>query len=148
MILSRRDMHPAPIANTMWRGEIKLPFAGYSVVRPLSPRLWRGSDWTSECAQRPLVNPTPSAGAGGRMFRRHTLNRAGAYGAAPGCSSPVVFPGGHRSRVTPVPIPNTEVKPATADGTAAAGLWESRSLPGVNLMKRPRVEYDARPFVV
>ena len=41
------------------------------------------------------------------------------------------LPGGHRSRVTPVPIPNTEVKPATADGTAAAGLWESRSLPGV-----------------
>ena len=35
------------------------------------------------------------------------------------------FPGGHRSRVTPVPIPNTEVKPATADGTARAGGWES-----------------------
>ena len=41
------------------------------------------------------------------------------------------FPGGHRGRVTPVPIPNTEVKPATADGTACAGVWESRSLPGV-----------------
>ena len=41
------------------------------------------------------------------------------------------FPGGHRSRVTPVPIPNTEVKPATADGTARAGGWESRSLPGI-----------------
>src|SRR5262245_61573447 len=42
------------------------------------------------------------------------------------------FPGGHRSRVTPVPIPNTEVKPATADGTACVGAWESRSLPGIN----------------
>ena len=41
------------------------------------------------------------------------------------------FPGGHRSRVTPVPIPNTEVKPATADGTVGETLWESRSLPGV-----------------
>src|SRR4030095_13599538 len=41
------------------------------------------------------------------------------------------FPGGHRSRVTPVPIPNTEVKPATVDGTARAGAWESRSLPGI-----------------
>src|SRR3954447_13530408 len=40
-------------------------------------------------------------------------------------------PGGHRSRVTPVPIPNTEVKPATADGTAWETAWESRSLPGV-----------------
>ena len=49
-----------------------------------------------------------------------------------------MLPGGHRSRVTPVPIPNTEVKPATADGTAAAGLWESRSLPGVILDTRPR----------
>ena len=42
------------------------------------------------------------------------------------------FPGGNRGRVTPVPIPNTEVKPATADGTACAGVWESRSLPGIN----------------
>ena len=41
------------------------------------------------------------------------------------------FPGGHRSRVTPVPIPNTEVKPATADGTAWETAWESRSLPGL-----------------
>ena len=46
------------------------------------------------------------------------------------------FPGGHRSRVTPVPIPNTEVKPATADGTACVGAWESRSLPGVFLPNR------------
>ena len=45
------------------------------------------------------------------------------------------FPGGHRGRVTPVPIPNTEVKPATADGTACVGVWESRSLPGFNREK-------------
>jgi hypothetical protein len=41
------------------------------------------------------------------------------------------FPGGHRRGVTPVPIPNTEVKPSTADGTARGTAWESRSLPGV-----------------
>ena len=41
------------------------------------------------------------------------------------------FPGGHRRGVTPVPIPNTEVKPSTADGTAWATAWESRSLPGL-----------------
>ena len=41
------------------------------------------------------------------------------------------FPGGHRGRVPPVPIPNTEVKPASADGTACVGAWESRSLPGI-----------------
>ena len=28
--------------------------------------------------------------------------------------------------VTPVPIPNTEVKPSKADGTLGATLWESR----------------------
>jgi hypothetical protein len=49
--------------------------------------------------------------------------------------SPNRFPGGHRSRVTPVPIPNTEVKPATADGTARVGGWESRSLPGIHCQK-------------
>jgi hypothetical protein len=41
------------------------------------------------------------------------------------------FPGGHRRGATPVPIPNTVVKPSTADGTAGVTLWESRSLPGV-----------------
>ena len=30
---------------------------------------------------------------------------------------------------TPVPIPNTEVKPFKVDGTAVARLWESRKLP-------------------
>ena len=54
-------------------------------------------------------------------------------GSAPGFLVPAAnkFPGGHRGGVTPVPIPNTEVKPSTADGTAGAGLWESRSLPGI-----------------
>ena len=32
---------------------------------------------------------------------------------------------------TPVPIPNTEVKPASADGTALETGWESRSSPGL-----------------
>jgi hypothetical protein len=41
------------------------------------------------------------------------------------------FAGGHRSRAPPVPIPNTEVKPATADGTVWETVWESRSLPAL-----------------
>ena len=32
-------------------------------------------------------------------------------------------------RVTPVPIPNTKVKPYRADGTAGEALWESRLSP-------------------
>jgi hypothetical protein len=39
------------------------------------------------------------------------------------------FPGGNGGGVTPVPIPNTVVKPSSADGTAVF-LWESRTLPG------------------
>ena len=42
----------------------------------------------------------------------------------------VNFPGDYRERVTPVPIPNTEVKPFIADGTAWVAVWESRMLPG------------------
>ena len=37
--------------------------------------------------------------------------------------------GDHSGRVTPVPIPNTEVKPACADGTWGETPWESRSSP-------------------
>jgi hypothetical protein len=39
-------------------------------------------------------------------------------------------PGGHTGGATPVPIPNTEVKPSKADATAAVRPWESRTLPG------------------
>ena len=42
------------------------------------------------------------------------------------------FAGGHRIRVPPVPIPNTEVKPDTADGTVWETVWESRSLPALS----------------
>ena len=41
-----------------------------------------------------------------------------------------IFPGGHSGEETPVPIPNTEVKLPSADGTAGESLRESRSLPG------------------
>ena len=37
--------------------------------------------------------------------------------------------GGYRVWVTPVPIPNTEVKPDSADGTWVDSPWESRSPP-------------------
>ena len=37
--------------------------------------------------------------------------------------------GGNDGEVTPVPIPNTEVKLSSADGTWTAGSWESKSSP-------------------
>ena len=45
--------------------------------------------------------------------------------------------GGNSKEVTPVPIPNTEVKLFSADGTAWETAWESRTLP--NQLKKPFV---------
>ena len=48
--------------------------------------------------------------------------------------------GDNSEGVPPVPIPNTEVKPLSADGTAA--WWESRSLPGFFIFKGERLTYS------
>ncbi len=53
---------------------------------------------------------------------------AGRISMYPGRSRAQVS-GGHSGGETPVPIPNTAVKPARADGTWGATPWESRSLP-------------------
>ena len=45
-------------------------------------------------------------------------------------SQPISFlVGGYAARVTPVPIPNTVVKPRWADGTAGEIRWESTTSP-------------------
>ena len=41
------------------------------------------------------------------------------------------FLGDYSRGVTPDPIPNSEVKPSNADGTARETVWESRTLPGI-----------------
>ena len=50
-------------------------------------------------------------------------------------------------RATPVPIPNTEVKPFSADGTARAAVWESRTRPGFYLKTPPALKLGAFFFV-
>jgi hypothetical protein len=52
-------------------------------------------------------------------------------------------PGGLAGGATPVPIPNTEVKPSKADDTAAVRQWESRTLPGY---KKSLLEQSSRLF--
>src|SRR5690349_25093887 len=42
------------------------------------------------------------------------------------------FLGDRSEEDPPVPIPNTEVKLLSPDGTAQATVWESRKLPGFN----------------
>ena len=49
----------------------------------------------------------------------------------------ISFVGDHAGGVTPVPIPNTVVKPSEAHGTALATRWESRKLPAFK-NKKPR----------
>ena len=44
----------------------------------------------------------------------------------------ITVSGGHGEEETPVPIPNTEVKLLSADGTALETGWESRSPPEFN----------------
>ena len=61
----------------------------------------------------------------GRGLNAGSLRRAVFKGQKGG-----IFPGGHSGEETPVPIPNTEVKLPSADGTAGESLRESRSLPG------------------
>ena len=50
------------------------------------------------------------------------------------CTDPSQFSGDNGERDPPVPIPNTEVKPFSADGTWLETTWESRTLP--DSMKR------------
>ena len=47
----------------------------------------------------------------------------------PGEKYKIPFCGGHSEEDPPVPIPNTEVKLFSADGTARETVWESRSPP-------------------
>ena len=53
--------------------------------------------------------------------------------------------GGNSEEVTPVPIPNTEVKLFSADGTARETVWESKT-PPENLVESPVVGNDAGLF--
>jgi hypothetical protein len=46
------------------------------------------------------------------------------------------FAGVNSSGATPVPIPNTEVKPACGDGIAGLTLWESSTMPAFYFLTR------------
>ena len=48
----------------------------------------------------------------------------------------IYFFGGDSKEATPVPIPNTEVKLFSADGTAWEAVWESRTLPEIFFIAR------------
>src|SRR6185369_10288835 len=65
-----------------------------------------------------------------------TLTREFAFRLSESTNALFDFSGGYVVGVTPVPIPNTEVKPYGADGTARVTVWESRTPPGL-IFKTP-----------
>jgi len=73
----------------------------------------------------PALTPDPSAADAATCRPPTKLQCDASAGEAEGRK----VSGGHSGRVTPVPIPNTEVKPASADGTWGEAPWESRSSP-------------------
>ena len=56
------------------------------------------------------------------------------------------FPTVPRAGATPVPIPNTEVKPCFGDGTAEFPLWESSATVGSLERRRVDLSVDAAPL--
>ena len=54
-----------------------------------------------------------------------------------GTQKPYTISGDYGERDPPVPMPNTEVKPFSADGTWLETTWESRTLPD-STKKKPQ----------
>ena len=61
-----------------------------------------------------------------------------------GYAKPYKISGDYGERDPPVPIPNTEVKPFSADGTWLETTWESRTLP--DSMKKELTPYGVGSF--
>ena len=89
---------------------------------PLIGRALRDT-YTSPPPPTVLKEPLPQALCGPQgAFKRLPAPQLPAPQRPPGA-------GGSGGRGTPGPIPNPEVKPASAEGTAGATLWESRAPP-------------------
>ena len=59
----------------------------------------------------------------------------------------IINSGGYSDGETPLPIPNREVKPFSADGTALVTGWKSRTLPDVNSKREKNYSFPSFFFV-
>ena len=125
-------------------GRVKLPFAEYSVARPPQRRRREGGSLFEEFEEIVWDDLHLRAQAL-RWTRRTWLVPRSSHRERRRRTPGSKFAGGHRIRDPPVPIPNTEVKPDTADGTAWETVWESRSLPA--LILKPAVRNRSGLFV-
>ena len=63
------------------------------------------------------------------VFRARRVVRRGPHSSPARTRRALTVFGGYSEGETPLPIPNREVKPLSADGTWPARAWESRSPP-------------------
>jgi hypothetical protein len=117
-------------------GTKELPFAGYLIVLPAKAGSY--SDTVASAFRRKSHSSLTLSGTIDDAPCRYRAGdavkpQADTFTLREATRPAGHFPGGHRRGVTPVPIPNTEVKLSTADGTAWVTVWESRSLPGLFL---------------
>ena len=63
-----------------------------------------------------------------------------------GYAKPYKISGDYGERDPPVPMPNTEVKPFSADGTWLETTWESRTLP--DSMEKESTPYGVGSFFI
>ena len=82
--------------------------------------------YAQQCVQLTGTN-RPRAWIFGSNFAR--VRYGVLEGPAPRFARKTIDLGGHSGGEIPVPIPNTEVKPASADGTWLDSAWESRTPP-------------------
>jgi hypothetical protein len=90
--------------------------------------------YAQQCVQPTGTNRPRAWGSCSLWKARGVVGNNTSCGSADGRRASIVplerkVSGDHSGRVTPVPIPNTEVKPASADGTWGETPWESRSSP-------------------
>jgi len=78
--------------------------------------------WTQEATHNPRTNPHPT---------KERIPQRGTWG------NPKRLIGDSSAGDPPDPIPNSEVKPRSADGTAGATRWESTSSP-IDLHRKTR----------
>ena len=81
---------------------------------------------------------------GGRKGRSEGLEKSETqYRNENGFQTKLTISGGNDEGVTPVPIPNTEVKPFSADGTWLVTARESRSPPDSIFLSSSMAEHSA-----
>ena len=115
--------------------ERKLPQGPWETTRLIGGRCTGAQACQPSRTNRPrgLISPRECARKCGSKNTRHPVSVSD-------------LAGDMRAGATPVPIPNTEVKPGSVDGTADDRLWESRPPPAIPFEARTRTPVRASCF--